>query len=62
MATFLGELAGVKVRHVAVLFIGKGYALFVAMIVPINLTQDKTIQALADEIVEKRLVLPGASP
>jgi serine/threonine protein kinase len=61
MATFLGEVQGVKVRHVAVLFTGKSYALFVAMIVPLTLTQDKTIQALADEIVEKRLVLPGGS-
>ena len=62
MATFLGEANGVKVRHLVVLFTGKSYALVMVMIVPLNLTQDKTIQALADEIVEKRFVLPGASP
>jgi hypothetical protein len=62
MATFLGEVKGVKVRHVAVLFTGRSYALFVALIVPLDLTQDKTIQGLADEIVEKRLVLPDAKP
>ena len=62
MATFLGEANGVKVRHLVVLFTGKSYALVMVMIVPLTLTQDKTIQALADEIVEKRFVLPGASP
>ncbi|MEJ7602226.1 MAG: serine/threonine-protein kinase [Kofleriaceae bacterium] len=62
MGSFVGELNGVKVRHIVALFSGSGYALVLSIIVPIALTTDDAVKRLADEIAEKRLVLPGANP
>ena len=62
MGSFVGQLNGVKVRHIVALFSGAGYDLVLAIIVPITLTNDDAVKQLADEIAEKRLVLPGAKP
>ena len=58
VATFAGTVRGVAVRHIAVIYFGSGYKVAGVMQVPISLTDDKGVRALADEVAEKRIVLP----
>jgi eukaryotic-like serine/threonine-protein kinase len=58
VATFAGTVRGVAVRHIAVIYFGNGYKVAGVMQVPMTLTDDAGVRALADEVAEKRIVLP----
>jgi len=58
VATFAGTVRGVAVRHIAVIYFGSGYKIAGVMQVPMTLTDDAGVRALAEEVAEKRIVLP----